>query len=276
MRTICEYFATFMLYSIIGWIMETLLYIFRDKKVVKRGFLFGPICPIYGTGAVICTFLFYGRVSNPLLIFIYGLLVCGALEYITHFLMEKLFHAVWWDYSDRRFNIKGRVYLKGLVFFGIGALLIVKVLQPMIFKFIDLFSTSVLEVICFILYTLLIIDITTTVTDLKHIENILKRIETLLVEKGQATVDSTGKTITEIKESSELLAILQKVKNESALLNRIKKKYPNFTLKKYKTIIDLINDAPQKDKERKDIKIYGTAKDESSENKATTDESNEV
>lgn len=162
MRTVCTYFFIFVLYSFGGWVLETLLYILRDKTFVNRGFLFGPVCPIYGTGAVLCTALLYNRVDNIFLLFLCGMALCGSLEYVTHFLMEKIFHAMWWDYSSRRFNINGRVYLNGLLQFGAGTVLIIKVFQPLVFKLTDVIPNTVLYIICFILYTILIVDIATS------------------------------------------------------------------------------------------------------------------
>ena len=104
-------FLWFIFYSVIGWITETLIFAIRDKKSVKRGFLFGPLCPIYGTGAVVCYLLLYGRVTNFFALFGIGLLLCDTIEYITSFVMEKAFHAKWWDYSNQKFNIKGRICL---------------------------------------------------------------------------------------------------------------------------------------------------------------------
>lgn len=263
MRIITEYFFTFVIYSVCGWIVETLLYVIRDKKVVKRGFLFGPLCPIYGTGAVICTLLLYGKINNIFLLFLCGALLCGSLEYLTHFAMEKLFHAMWWDYSNRRFNIKGRVYLNGLIFFGAGVVLIVKVFQPLVYKLLDIIPNSVLYSICFVVYTLVLIDVTATVADLKKFMVGLKHLQNLLIEKGQLTVDNTEKArqnaINEIKENEKVSAMIQRFKDDNALIKRIHKKYPNFTLEKYKTLLDIIKDAPQEGKGRADIKLYGTA-----------------
>lgn len=263
MRTIAEYFFIFMLYSIAGWIMETLLYMIRDKKVVKRGFLFGPVCPIYGTGAVLCTFVLYGRVNNILLLFIYGLLLCGGIEYITHFVLEKLFNAMWWDYSCRRFNIKGRVYLNGLLTFGAGVVLIVKVLQPLVFKLIELMNTTVLYVVCFILYSILIIDLTATISDLKDMTNMLKHIQNYIISKSQSGVDYTDEKLSEViknvKENEYIINTVSYLTADNSILKRIRRKHPNFTLKKYKWLLDIIMDKPIEDKARNDIKLYGTA-----------------
>lgn len=262
-ETICRYFFWFELYSIGGWVMETLLYVVRDKKFVKRGFLFGPLCPIYGTGAVLLTAIFYGRVTNIFLIFIYGLLVCGALEYSTHFLMEKLFHAMWWDYSSRRFNIKGRVYLNGLLTFGVGSVLLLKVLQPFVIKITDAIPVSALYIICFVLYTVTIIDVCLTVSDLKNVVKALKIIQSTAISSVQKGFDITDEALKELiknaKEKEIVKDLSNRLSHENSLIKRIHKRYPDFTLKKYKFILDIILDKPQENKERKDIKLYGTA-----------------
>ena len=259
---ICVYFLTFQLYSVAGWVTETLLYVFRDRKFVKRGFLFGPLCPIYGTGAVLCTLLFYGKINNIFLLFVVGSLVCGALEYITHFLMEKLFHAMWWDYSSRRFNIKGRVYLKGVLMFGAGVVLIVKVLQPFVFRIISLIPVNVLYGICFALYSVMLVDLTFTLTDLTGLIQKLKKLQSVTLENVQREIDKGDEQLNtlanSIKENSHIQAMAQEIKN-NPLLIRIKYKYPNFTLTKYKKIWEIIDDKPDPSKARKDIKLYGSS-----------------
>lgn len=263
LRTICEYFFWFQLYSIVGWIMETLLYIIRDKKFVKRGFLFGPLCPIYGTGAIICSAVFYGKTSNIFILFFGGLLLCGTIEYLTHFFMEKFFNAMWWDYSSRRFNIKGRVYLNGLLTFGLGVVLIIRVTQPIVVKLTDKIPNPVLYIMCFVLYTIFIVDLTTTIADLKGIVNALKNIQSTLLLGVQKGIDITDEKITELangaKENNRLSEFTNWITSDNALIRRIKGRYPDFTLKKYKAILDVIMDKPQEEKARKDIKLYGTA-----------------
>ena len=260
--TVCNYFFLFMIFSVAGWILETLLYLIRDKKVVKRGFLFGPVCPIYGCAAVLCKVLIYGRINNIFLVFIAGFFLTGILEYLTHFVMEKMFHAMWWDYSNRRFNIKGRVYLKGLVLFGVGVVLIVKLALPLYDKLLDVMSDGALYIVSFILYSIIIVDLATTIVDLKGVINILKTFQNNAIGATQKGVDLTSeqmdKVVASIKNSDFYQKTLDSETHENALLARFKRRYPNFTLKKYKYILDLINDPPMEDKGRHDMKLYGT------------------
>ena len=262
-NTVCKYFFLFMLFSVAGWVMETLLYLIRDKKVVKRGFLFGPVCPIYGCAAVLCRALIFGRITNAFLVFVAGFFLSGVLEYITHFVMEKLFHAMWWDYSNRRFNLKGRVYLKGLVLFGLGVVLIVELLLPLFEKLMTVMPDTVLYALCFVLYSVIIIDLATTIVDLKGVVKVLKTLQATAIGEAQKGVDLTGeqmeKVVNSIKESDWYLKTFDSENNENTLFAKFKKRYPNFTLKNYKYILDIINDPPMEDKGRDDIKLYGTA-----------------
>lgn len=119
---IFELFLWFLIYSIAGWIYESSLYTITQRKFVNRGFLNGPYCPIYGAGAVLFI-LSTNNINNIFLRFLAGGAIACVLEYITSFVLEKLFHARWWDYTPRRFNIRGRICLLGFIVFGAFAVL---------------------------------------------------------------------------------------------------------------------------------------------------------
>ena len=106
------YFLLYLIYSIGGWLLEVSCKLVEKKKFINRGFLIGPYCPIYGTGAVIMTILLKKYIDDPITLFIMAMLTCSILEYITSYVMEKLFNARWWDYSTYRFNINGRICLE--------------------------------------------------------------------------------------------------------------------------------------------------------------------
>ena len=103
------YFLLFISYSVIGWIMETILKTIEYKKFVNRGFLIGPYCPIYGCGALLMTFLLQGYAEDPIVLFVFNIIICSILEYSTSYIMEKIFKARWWDYSYTKYNINGRI-----------------------------------------------------------------------------------------------------------------------------------------------------------------------
>ena len=254
---ICQYFLIFIIFSVAGWITETLLYLIRDGKAVKRGFLFGPICPIYGFAALICDFLIYGIIDNPVYIALAGFLLTGVLEYATHFTMEKLFHAMWWDYSDRKFNINGRVYLKGLLFFAAGSVLIVKVFLPLLYDLFAVMNEKLIYSISFALYTVLICDLATTFADLKDTVRALKHFQHTAVKELQKGVDFTAEQIESLKTTISESEVYRKAISENSRLVAFKRNHPAITLTRYKYLMNMI-DRPDNTKKRKDIKLFGT------------------
>ena len=256
---VCRYFFWFLLYSFTGWVCETLLYMLRDGKVVKRGFLFGPLCPIYGFGAGLCVMILYGRVHNVFLIFLLGMLLTSTLEYLTHFVMEKLFHAMWWDYSNRRFNLRGRIYLKGCLLFGVGITLLIHVVHPLVVQLTDAIPKRALYILCFVLYTILLLDVATMVCDLRGTARTLKQFQSKMLATTQKGVTMTSEQLEAAKKRFQNSEFYRRVAAEDPLLERFRRRYPNFTFARYKYILDLIKDPPQEDKGRSDIKLYGTA-----------------
>ncbi len=126
-------FFYFIFYSVIGWIYETALCSVEAGRAVNRGFLNGPYLPIYGAGAV-AFLLLLGAQTNPLVIFVFGALIACTLEYLTSFFMELVFHARWWDYSTRKYNLNGRICLAAAAAFGTFAVILIKFLHPFFFS----------------------------------------------------------------------------------------------------------------------------------------------
>lgn len=152
--TIEKYFIWLILYSIMGWCYETTLCSVREKKFVNRGFLNGPYCPIYGWGAVMII-LALGWIQNPEILFVTGAVLTCTLEYITSYVMEKMFHARWWDYTNRKFNINGRVCLLGAVVFGSFSVILIKFLHPPIADVTDNMPVDkihIITVVFFVIY----------------------------------------------------------------------------------------------------------------------------
>lgn len=262
---ICTYFLLLIIYSVLGWIIETLLYALRDKKMVKRGFLFGPLCPIYGVGSTILTLALYGRTENIGYLFLFSFLICGALEYSVHFILEKCFHAAWWDYSDRRFNLNGRVYLNGLLYMGAGSVVLLKFVQPFMFDLLSRVPDKAIYIVSFIVYSVLILDIATTVADLKNSVNVLKHVLNEALTNGQNFIDNTDEKITRIsenvKENEYVEKMIDGLQKNKQMISKVTNRYPYLNLKRYKPLIDLILDRPEKDKQRTDLKIHGNDND---------------
>lgn len=152
------WFLLFMIYSFIGWIIEVIDTFIVTKKVINRGFLIGPYCPIYGYGSLFIIYFLHSYTKNPIVLFIMTVAICSILEYTTSYLMEKLFKARWWDYSNSRFNINGRICLETMIPFGIGGCLILYIANPMIMNIFSFIPSIVQTIVASILFIIFLID----------------------------------------------------------------------------------------------------------------------
>ncbi len=121
----------FFLYSFLGWCSEVIFATLKTGKFVNRGFLNGPVCPIYGTGVVLLLLALTPLREYAWAVFLAAALLCSALEFATGFLLEKVFHRKWWDYSDRHFNLCGYICLEMSLLWGVAALAVLYAVQPM-------------------------------------------------------------------------------------------------------------------------------------------------
>lgn len=152
------YFILFLIYSFIGWVIEVCFTYVREHTLVNRGFLIGPYCPIYGFGCILMMFLLNGYLDDPIVLFVMAMVICSILEYLTSYFMEKLFKARWWDYSDRKFNINGRICLETLIPFGLLGCFLMYVLNPFISGLVLRMSESMINAIATLLFILFLID----------------------------------------------------------------------------------------------------------------------
>lgn len=153
-------FLLFLIYAFIGYIVEIISVSLQEKKLVlSRGYLIGPIIPIYGVGALFMI-LFLSKYRNDLIVlFFMSMIICTTLEYITSLLMEKIFGLRWWDYSARKFNINGRVCLEYGVLFGLGGIAVINIFNPMIKKLLYSVPSILIIITGNILLFLFILDI---------------------------------------------------------------------------------------------------------------------
>ena len=125
-----ELFAYFFLYSFLGWCCEVIFATLKTGKFVNRGFLNGPVCPIYGTGVALLLLCLTPLKEYPWAVFFVSVILCSALEFLTGFLLENIFHKKWWDYSDRKFNIGGFICPEMSLLWGIAAIAVLYGIQP--------------------------------------------------------------------------------------------------------------------------------------------------
>ena len=173
---ITMYFLLFIIYSMIGWIMETVYTLITDKVLSNRGFLIGPICPIYGCGAVAVVLFLSKYTTHPLALFILSIAICSVLEYFTSYIMEKLFKARWWDYSNNKYNINGRICLETMVPFGLIACLLVYVINPFFTNILNSIPTNITQIIAIIIGILFLIDIIMSFNIVNNFKKTIKKV----------------------------------------------------------------------------------------------------
>lgn len=140
---VCKLMIELFIFSCAGWMMEVTLKYFQYHRFINRGYLIGPYCPIYGCGVVAVTVLVEGILHGSgsyADVFLVGLVVCGALEYFVSWFMEATYHARWWDYSTKPMNLNGRIWIGNLILFGLGTVIIIKWINPVLFGIMGLWS----------------------------------------------------------------------------------------------------------------------------------------
>ena len=144
----------FFAYAFIGWCIEVTLKYFQFHRFINRGFLTGPWLPIYGSGAALITIAVKGL--SPLdssigTTFVVSFILCGVVEYMTSFVLEKRFHARWWDYSQKPMNLHGRVWIGNLILFGLGGVLIAELFNPLLLRLSGHMSFRLREILAIVL-----------------------------------------------------------------------------------------------------------------------------
>mgnify|MGYP004623521913 FL=1 len=158
MREFKIYFLLFMTYSFIGWIIEIIDRFKVNKRIVNRGFLIGPYVPIYGCCAILMILLLRS-VKSPITMFAYCILIASTGEYLTSYIMEKVFHARWWDYSDYKYNLNGRICLINCLGFGILGFILIKYLNNFLYNIYSNLNMTTLNIIFYTLITIFTIDL---------------------------------------------------------------------------------------------------------------------
>lgn len=180
-------FILFWFFSVLGWVLEEMAFLVMDRKLVNRGFLIGPYCPIYGCGALIML-LISSYKDNIIVCFILSLTLCSVLEYFVSYLMEKIFRIRWWDYSNDAFNINGRICLRNAIAFGALGVIFTRYLNPWYFSFINKLSNNVLLTISIIVVVITLVDICVSFNAMSSIKSIISK-DILKFRNKDATED---------------------------------------------------------------------------------------
>ncbi len=177
----------FFAYAFLGWCTEVSFAALVSGKFVNRGFLNGPVCPIYGFGVVIVLACLEPLRDNLLLLFVGSVLLTSALEWLTGFVLEKLFHQRWWDYSNEPFNLGGYICLRFSIAWGLACLLVVDVIHPTIHWLIILIPHTLGLVLLAVFSAAMVVDLAATVRTIASINRKLGQMDELAAKIKSAS-----------------------------------------------------------------------------------------
>ena len=228
----------FILYSFLGWCLESVYKTIIFKKPTNSGFLYGPFCPMYGIGAVIM--LYASRLSNNIFItFILAIIIFTIWEYLVAVILEKLFKTKYWDYSNIKFNFQGRICLKNSIYWGLLGVLLVFVIQPFIEKITNLLPENVLTYINSILCFAIFVDAMVTLFRIMFIDKKIRQVFELgdIIKEKVAELKNV-----DILENSHI----ENIKN---MVSDLKLKQDILKFKLYKRIVRLKKSFPEMNSE---------------------------
>ncbi|MDE6284235.1 MAG: putative ABC transporter permease [Bacilli bacterium] len=203
------YFLLFILYSFIGWCGEIVIYYFINKRIINRGFLMGPCCPIYGCGCVLLTILLSKYTDDLVVLFCLSMIICSVLEYFTSWAMEVIFKMRWWDYSHIKFNVNGRICLTYAIPFGIIGTLVVKYINPFLIYWLNRMPNTLFNVITVVMACAFVLDVIVSSNVIFNLKNFVR----------DSKKDSTEDLKKEIK---------KKMVNNNSLYMRLVRAFPDF------------------------------------------------
>ena len=265
----------FLVYAFLGWCAEVAYAAVHNGKFVNRGFLNGPVCPIYGVGMLVVVTLLWGLRHNLILLILGSAGLTTTLEYATGLILERFFHDKWWDYSDKPFNVKGYICLEFTVLWGLAAAFVVGAVHPFVFMVINKTPFVFGVILMSVLLAVFVTDLAITVTELVKLpkkmgamleaERALKAIsdkigenisDTAIAakEKGNELAEESKPRLEELKAEYEQKAAEYKrrFENRGFVPKRIFKAFPNLKSGRYKMIFERFADFKEKFNDEKD------------------------
>lgn len=238
----CCLFIMFFISSVIGFIGEIIFCSIGEKKIIlNRGFLVGPYIPIYGVGTVGCYLALARYKNDPITLFFMSAILATVLEYITSWLMEKIFKVRWWDYSDESFNVNGRVCLKNSLIFGLVGLGVIHGIYPFLNGIVLAIPKTVTIVLSIVFIVVFVTDLVFTATTLFGIRNNLKNFH--------------QKDITETAHYE----VMKKLNKHNFRINRVLQAFPGseeFNNTEFKQLKQLVYEYRKIRKNKKKNKIH--------------------
>ena len=253
-------FLIFILFSFIGWICEVIYVgVTSAHKFVNRGFLHGPLCPVYGFGGVVILMLPPSLYATWIPLFFASMILCTIVEYFVSWLMEKLFHTRWWDYSHYKIQLNGRICLLNSILFGFLGVVVIHFVYPLMIDLLNSLGQKVINVSGVIILAVLSVDIFFTVRKLVDFANVMKKLkelgETLNSHYGQEEWFKKGSFIDMINSvieraenrkeefSQKILEKIDKVQNlHLPSVESFLKKFPSIKSAKYREELNMIKE----------------------------------
>ncbi|MBQ0071584.1 MAG: hypothetical protein KBS81_06990 [Spirochaetales bacterium] len=232
MAYLTDYILTFVLFAFIGYICEVLYCSILDRHLTNRGFLYGPWLPIYGFGGLVIELFLVPVSASPVLVFLLGMVLTSAVEYVGSWMLEKLFDVKLWDYSHYRFHINGRVCLLNSSLFGIMGLVLVYFLEPYKTNLIHLIPASCRDIVSLVLAILFTVDLTLSIVKMKAfqraMEDAIKRAKEMEERARAFAAQGKMELAQEVRErlQQELLEQKQRTRVQ---FNRILNAFPHLT-----------------------------------------------
>lgn len=264
-----QMFLMFCFWSFVGWCIEVVDMTLETGEYQNRGFLNMPICPIYGFG-VLMIVVFFRPINNTFFpLFFASMLLCTTFEFLIGWGMEKLFHARWWDYSHMKFNFKGYICLRNSLFFGLGCVLVVRVVQPVVEEAIDAIPVKIGLGIIAIMSVLILLDTVASVLAVKKLNDKIRRLDEISqimlafsVKTGMKLANGALKVksnVYKIRDAKDNMvekvqdmnaANIEKLKSEyerliterDAATERLLKAFPSMRSHRYSEALQLIKD----------------------------------
>lgn len=253
-------FLIFILFSFIGWISEVIYVgVTSAHKFVNRGFLYGPLCPVYGFGGVMILMLPPSLYKTWIPLFFASMILCTIVEYFVSWLMEKLFHTRWWDYSHYKIQLNGRICLLNSILFGFLGVAVIHFVYPLMIDLLNSLGQTLINISGMIILAVLSVDIFFTVRKLVDFANVMKKLkefgETLNSHYGQEEWFKKGSFMEMINSvieraenrteefSQKILEKIDKVQNlRLPSVELFIKKFPSIKSTKYKDELNMIKE----------------------------------
>ena len=260
MNYLFEILTYFIIYSFLGWVMESIVRTVCEKKLINTGFLHGPFCPIYGIGSIILFLLLRNFENRLVLLFFSGIIVLTFWEYIVGVMLEKIFKTKYWDYSDQKFNFQGRVCLVNSICWGVLSVLLVKYIHPFIESLVSKVDITLLYYIIGIIAIFMFIDMIISIVKVKNIQSTLEQVEKLNKEIKEKLKEikvlkkekDTEKAIS-TESIQQVVEKLKKKRNRTIIhlyrnVHRLKKAFPAINTKE---ITEVLNKKVEKYRRKK-------------------------